>query len=450
MAMKTPTRALSALTLAALLAACAEKEVILEGERFDVRSPLEASIPLEGEPPPTDQGEPNRSVPISLGGQVALADWTHRGSNPRHLAPHSRLSAQPQLIWAAPIGEGNSRKFRISSTPVAAGGRIFTMDARSTVTATSTGGGTLWQANLTPVRDPGGEASGGGLAFGEGKLFVTSAYGELVALDPASGGILWRQRFTAPVTGAPAVSNGVVYVVARDSSAWAIEADSGRVRWQLPGIPSQDGVTGGAGPALSDRLALFPFASGQLVATLRQGGLEVWQAPVAGKRVGRAYATISDIASDPVVDGGTIFVGNSSGRMIALDAGSGDRIWEAGEGAMGSIAVGGGSVFLVNDEARLVRLDAGTGDVIWSAEMPYFTETKKDKRRKAIYAHYGPVLAGGHVVVASSDGLLRLFDPTNGALVGTAQIPGGAASGPIVVGGVLYVMGANGQLLAFR
>jgi outer membrane protein assembly factor BamB len=81
--------------------------------------------------------------------------------------------------------------------------------------------------------------------------------------------------------------------------------------------------------------------------------------------------------------------------------------------------------------------------------MPYFVD-EKVKRRKAIYAHYGPVLAGGRVMVVSSDGLLRAFDPASGALTHTAEIPGGASTQPAVVGGVLFVVGGNGQLHAFR
>ena len=46
--------------------------------------------------------------------------------------------------------------------------------------------------------------------------------------------------------------------------------------------------------------------------------------------------------------------------------------------------------------------------------------------------------------------LLRAFDPTNGSLTHTAEIPGGAAAQPAVAGGILYVVGGNGQLHAFR
>ena len=87
--------------------------------------------------------------------------------------------------------------------------------------------------------------------------------------------------------------------------------------------------------------------------------------------------------------------------------------------------------------------------MIWAVDMPYFTNDKI-KKRKGIYAHYGPVMAGGRIMVVSSDGLLRAFDPTDGTLAYTAEIPGGAAAQPAVAGGTLYVVGGNGQLHAFR
>jgi outer membrane protein assembly factor BamB len=158
---------------------------------------------------------------------------------------------------------------------------------------------------------------------------------------------------------------------------------------------------------------------------------------------------MSSITGDPVLSGALIYAGTSGGRTSAFEAETGLLRWTAREGALNPVLPVGGSVFLVNDEARLVRLNAGTGEVIWATDMPLFVD-EKVKRRRAIFAHYGPVLAGGRLAVASSDGLLRLFDPASGTLVATAEISGGAASAPILANGALYVMGTTGQLHAFR
>jgi outer membrane protein assembly factor BamB len=242
----------------------------------------------------------------------------------------------------------------------------------------------------------------------------------------------------------------VVYVTGRDGSAWAMDAADGKVVWQVIGSPGVAGFVGSAAPTIGDRAVVFPTAAGELMAVLKiGGGTKIWQKSLAGKRLGRAYALTADITGDAVLAGSVIYAGTGAGRTVAIEAASGERIWDAGEGALGPVALAGGSVFLVNDQAELVRLDAATGAVIWTQAMPYFTDDRI-KRRKGIFAHYGPVLAGGRVIVASSDGLLRVFDPTDGTLTHTAQIPGGAAAQPAVAGGVLYVLGAGGQLHAFR
>ncbi|NGM46819.1 PQQ-binding-like beta-propeller repeat protein [Rhodobacter sp. SGA-6-6] len=439
-------------TALALLAACGEREVILPGERFPVRAPLEDSIPTEDNPKPRAPAAAvaAESRPISLPAAQANADWGQRAGNARHAAPHAALSKAPVAVWSANIGAGNSRRNRISAAPVVAGGRVFAMDAGATVTALSTGGGLLWQADLTAAFDKGGGVSGGGLAADGARVFAATAYGEVVALDAKSGGVIWRQRIDAPAIGAPAIEGGRVYVSGRDGSAWALDAGTGKVVWQVFGAPGKSGWLGAAAPTVGDRVVYFPSNAGDLMAVLKPGGgTPVWHSSAAGKRLGRAYAGSFDITGDAALVGGTLYAGTGAGRTVAIDAGSGQQLWGVNEGAMGPLAVAGGSVFLVNDEARLVRLDAADGSAIWSVEMPYF-EAQKIKKRKAIVAHYGPVLAGGRLWVASSDGRLSAFSPTDGGLVYQTEIPGGAAGQPAVAGGVLYVVTTKGQVVAFR
>lgn len=445
-----------AAAVAALLTAagCAEKELILTGERFDPRADLSASVPVEGQPAPVDatNAAANRSAPVSLPAIQSGADWPQRAGNARHVPPHGALSASPQRVWSASIGAANTRRNRIVAQPVVAGGRVFAMDAVATVTALSTAGGTLWQTGLQPEFDANSALSGGGIAYGEGRLFASTGYGEVVALDPATGAIQWRQRLPSPAAGAPTVDGGRVFVVARDSTAWAIDAATGRIDWQIGATPSVSGMTGSAAPGIAGTRVLMPSGSGEVTAVEAATGTPVWQTIVAGERRGRPVARITDITGDPVVAGGTTYIGNQSGRTVAVDSDTGQRLWTATEAAYGPVLPAGNALFLINDEAQLVRLDAATGQTVWAVDMPLYLENrpKKENRRTAITAHYGPVLAGGRVVVVSSDGLLRMFNPVDGTMVGGTDIPGGAAAPPALAGGYLFVPGTNGQLHAFR
>ena len=110
----------------------------------------------------------------------------------------------------------------------------------------------------------------------------------------------------------------------------------------------------------------------------------------------------------------------------------------------------GNAVFFINDINELVRLDAATGTPVWRTALPVLEDGANPRREKRIFTHYGPVLAGGRLIVTSSDGLIRQFDPASGALLGQLALPGGAASGPVVAGQTLYVLSKDGQLHAFR
>ena len=436
--------------LTALLCACAKGELILQGDRISPRDALLGSAASGAPPLNVDTTAGAKPVAIALPGQTSAADWPQKGGNAAHLSGNAAFSGAMTRIWSASIGQGSSRKDRITADPVVAGGRIFTLDAADGVTATASNGGQLWRTDLTPAADRAGEGSGGGLAVGEGLVFATTGYGELVALDPANGAVAWRQSFDVAVGGAPTVAGGKVFVVARDGSAWAVGARDGRVAWTTPGVPAKSGVAGASSPAVSGDTVVFPFASGQLLAVQTADGAPKWQGFVAGARLGRAYSAFSDLTGDPVIAGNVLYAGSSAGRMTAVDMTTGTDIWTAHDGAMGPAVLAGGSLFLVNDEDQILRLDAATGDQIWRVDLPYFQNTRKDKKRKGIYSHLGPVLAGGRLIVASSDGLLRAFDPSSGALVGSVDLPGGAASAPVVAGGTLYVVSASGALHAFR
>ncbi|NNK78465.1 MAG: PQQ-binding-like beta-propeller repeat protein [Litoreibacter sp.] len=430
------------------LAACAEQELVLNGERFGTRDPLPGSqthSALAVEPAQASRAGAAFNMPA----QVNHQSWTHRNGTVARFLQHPALGAELTQVWSADIGAGNSRKARITTDPVVLENRIFTMDSASRVTATSVSGAKIWARDLVPSNEKSKEASGGGLAVSGSTLIAATGFGELYALDTASGATLWRQKLDAPVTSAPTVADGMVYVVSRDNRALALDLELGRIRWEVQGPPGNAVFNGGAGAIVSDRLVIFPFASGELTATLKKSGIRVWSASIVGQRRGQAYAGIPDISGDPVLAGNRIYAANQGGRAAALDVSSGERVWTANEGAYSPAWPASDSIFLISDQAELMRLDAGTGEKIWSELLPYF-KRQKLKRRQAVYAHYGPILAGGRLLVASDDGLIRSFDPATGALVATTEIRGGAASNPVVVNGTLYVVTEKGQLAAFR
>ena len=435
----------ASIVAAGLLAACADREVILPGERLGVRDVLQSADE-------TDSSTLlNQTRVANLPAQTSNAAWAQSHVSPSTRVPHVSLSASLSPVWSTSIGQGDKRRARIITDPVVAGGRVFTIDSDGRVSATSTSGEPLWSFNLAPLRDDPSQALAGGLAYNDGRLFVTSGFGTLSAVDAATGQEIWTQRLQSGATGAPTVFGGLVYVVAGDSTAWAVEEDDGRVRWQSDGLGDVGNVAGAAPPAVTNRHVVFSYGSGAVQAAFRQGGLRLWSADIVGARRGFAIALIDDITGYPVIDGNTVYAGNHSGRLVALNVNSGERIWTAQDGALNPVWPVGGSVYFISDLNELIRLDANDGSQIWSVDLPGYEPVRRPQRRRdSAFSNHGPVLAGGRLIVASSDGYIRSFDPTSGELISQTEIRGGATTRPVVADGTLYVVSKKGVLHAFR
>ena len=427
------------LSLAALTA-CGQQEEILPGEREDIRPPeAVAGINAEGERLPV----PGLALPAA----ERNADWTHVNRNAQHLPGHLALSSSPRLAWSTDIGSGSSKRARITAAPVVGGGMIFTLDAATTVTAVRPNGRVAWQTNLVPRGEGSKDTFGGGLAYDNGALVAATGFGEVLRLDPATGKILWRSALEGAVRAAPAIQDGRVVVVARGDIAYGADTETGELDWRVQGAGIGAGLLGGSSPAIRGPIAIIPYASGEVTTVLTRSGLTVWNAAVTGGRRALVRGQIDDISGDPVIDIDIVYAANQGGRLVAFDRRSGERLWTHRNGAYGPVLPVGGSLFMVSDQAQLMRIDAETGTAIWAVTLP---EWRKPRKRQNAIPHFGPLLAGGNLVVASGDGLLRFFDPVTGAARGEVNLPGGAAAQPAIANGVLYIVSTNGTLHAFQ
>jgi len=418
-----------------LLSACKGRDdSILPGERVSIRGQVQAE---------------NVSAGIALGAPVSSANWLQEGFGSAHMMPHLALSAAPVLRWSADIGRGNSDRSRITASPVLANGVVYTLDAAGNVQATATDSAAmLWRFNVTPIGEANGaEGFGGGLALDGGRLYVTTGFGELISLEAGSGAEQWRYGFDAPLRGGPTVAAGRVFVMAANDVAYAIEGARGKLSWSLAGPRGTGPVSmGGASPAVAGANVVLPFSSGRAIGATT-AGTGRWNGDVNQGRLSNVRALIGGLTGAPVIAGGQVYMGNAGGEIAALRVTNGSELWSIPAGATDSPLVIGGSVFIVSDTAQLLRIEAGSGRVLWATQLPEFT---KPTKRKGFIPHYGPVMAGGQVVVAGADGRLRFFSPESGAETYSVALPSGAASAPIVAAGVLYVVNQKGKLLAFQ
>ncbi len=412
-------------------------KVHLKGDRISVLG-LERRL----EPDPKLAASEVRLPPAT-----ANADWPQPGGNPSHAMQHLAFAGALHKAWRTGIGDGASRYGRVLSQPIVADGAVFGMDAQDVVVALDAKTGReLWENDVKPdaERD---HAFGGGLAAAKGRVFVTTGYGQVLALDAKTGRELWRQQVAAPMRGAPTVADNRVFVITVENQLDVLSAEDGHRLWTHSGIPETAGLLGAASPAVEGDIVVVPYSSGEIFALRTENGRPLWTDNLATARPLGALSTLADIRGRPVIDRGRVFALSHSGRMVAIDLRTGDRVWEQEIGGTHGAWIAGDYIYVLADDVDLLCLQRDDGRVRWAHDLPRYEDAqkKKDPVRWA-----GPVLAGDKLIVVASNGDALAVSPYTGATVGQFTLPDGVFVDPIVAGGTLYVLTDEADLIALR
>ena len=415
----------------------------------------ESRLPGERAPVLTEQGpaSPDPETvdrPIELPAARANGAWPQPGGRPDHLMGHLQLAEDLNQAWRADLGTGNGYNRRILGEPVVASGRVFALDARTTVSAYDAKTGTrAWRRNLGRESDEDSDSYfGGGVTYAKGRLYVTTGDGRVTALNADNGKTVWARQVGAPVHTGPTVHRDSVLVNTATNRTFALALDDGTQRWSHQGIQERAGFLGSGSPAARDSTSVVGYSSGQLFALLASNGRNLWSDTLASL-AGSAdpVADMADIRGMPVIGENRVYASSNANRTVAINLRRGDRVWARDIGSINTPWVAGNAVFVLSPRARVAAIFRDSGKMRWLTKIPRYTDPD-DQDGRIIW--YGPLLAGGRLVMVGSNETLLALDPASGELEGTRDIGGEPAVPPVVADGTLYIITRDGGLLALN
>lgn len=416
-----------------------EQQVPLPGKRIPVMAQAEK---IPGELASADK-------PIVLPPPRTNEQWAQPGGETNNSPGHLAFAAAAKPSWSSDAGSGSSKAGRLTASPIVVGGRVYTLDAEGVVSAFSvSGGAAAWRSPMKPDREKsggffslgaggGGGGFGGGLAADGGRLFATTGYGNVVALDPQSGKKLWEKSLGAPVRAAPTAAGDRVFVVSTEGRFYCLSAVDGNELWVVRGVPQQASLVINTSPAVEGDLVVVPYPSGDLVALKVSDGASLWSDSLARTRSTSQLASLSD-AARPVIDAGVVFAVGHGGRMIATSAKTGERLWSLNVAGTQSPAVAGDSVFVVDTGGQLLAVSRRDGKVQWTVGLPGGGTWS------------GPVLGGGQLWLVSSKGQLVGVDAATGRVGGQQSLGNGVFIAPVIAQGRMFVLTDNAKLIALN
>ena len=323
------------------------------------------------------------------------------------------------------------------------------MDTSSNVRAFDLDRGSrIWETDVKPDADDIGAGDvGGGVAYADGQVFVTNNFGEVLALDAATGAVKWRRSLAGPTRAAPTIGGGRVFAVTADNQLNTLDAKDGRIEWTHAGLSEVTGLLGAASPAFDGDIVVVPYTSGELYALRADNGRVLWSDTLAPIRRVDAISALADIRADPVIDRDRVVAIGNSGRMVAIDLRSGGRAWEDLIGGWTMPWVAGDFVFVLSSEDQIVCVTRRDGRVRWVVQLDRWQDPEK---KKDPILWVGPVLAGDKLVIANTDAKLVTISPKDGTVLSTLDTDDPVSVPPVVANGTLYVLTDAGDLLAYR
>ncbi len=316
------------------------------------------------------------------------------------------------------------------SPPVVSDGFVFVGDETGTVYAVDASSGAAdWQAEL-------GSAVSVAPAVTDRTVCVATDEGSVYGIDAKSGVIDWAEAYGTDIEVAPAATDGTVYVGAGDH-LYALDAATGEAlwdRWLATGRERYQRRTWGtvirrrvtATPAVDFTGLYFGGTPGRLYA-MTTGGDKRWDLELNGA----VRATVS-------VDEGTVYTGDDSGAVYAVDAQTGESVWAVGthEAVTAGPTVANETVYVGDAEGRLYAIDAASGTTHWQHPVGGRLETT-------------PVWNDGEVVIGSAEGIVYGLDPEEGSRNWTISLGEGVGA-PTVHDTVAYVDNEAGNLFAIN
>lgn len=374
--------------------------------------------------------------------------WTQAGGYPNHNLQNVALSETAlKKIWSTNIGKGASDKFPLTAQPVIYNGVVYTMDAKSNVTAFDTAKGKeIWKNTVRPKRED-EDLIGGGLAITAGTLFATNGFGELVAMNPDKGGIFWRTSLTAPSRAAPSVLGDKVYVLTLDNHLAAYDASTGKLLWKYEGLAESASLIYAASPAVDNDIVIAPMSSGELTALRAENGAVAWSDSLSPSLQTGGASSLPDIAALPIIDKGRIFAISYGGKFVSIDQTTGQRIWTNDIGGARSPWLSGNMIFFISSNAELVAIGRDTGTLAWVKPLSSFD---KEGLTQNSLLWNGPVMAGNRLIVTSADESLLEISPKDGSLIRKTDLGFHVAVPPVVAGETLYLVSTDGTLTSWK
>ncbi len=295
-------------------------------------------------------------------------------------------------------------------------------------------------------------------------IFIAGNDKILRGINKDSGQQIWSRTVTCGLSGGVAADSTTAYFSGQDGYMYALNTETGSERWKT-GLGYHIFTDA---CVFCDSLVLAGNSMGSIAALSRRTGELVWSDTMDGLLLGPAISESTavftsetgaagawDVAgnsiwsrgfasqpSAPSIKSDMIFIGFSTGKVLALSLQTGETLWETAlEGVRGRTvvsrpALAGESLLVAGTcDGRVFCLDSGSGELLWETELENWVSVT-------------PAVCDTIVYASCDDSRIHLLSLNTGLPVDTIETGSYSGTPPVLMGGVLYTGNSDGDFTA--
>ncbi|MCO4862481.1 outer membrane protein assembly factor BamB [Cupriavidus sp. WGlv3] len=346
---------------------------------------------------------------------------------PAELKPVSGTLAVRQA-WKADVGKSGP----YSMQPAAAGNNVYVSSNNGNVMALEGASGrVLWKAK-TDVDLTSGPGSDGSVTA------VAGEKGAVYAFD-ASGKQIWKKQVNGEVLSAPLVGNGLVVVRTTDTRVFGLDAETGERRWIYQRSQTPLNLRAAMGMVFAGDGIVMGFPGGKLGVLTPGNGVLRWESAVSYPKGVSEIERLNDVTGLPMVSGRQVCATTFQGRVACLELASGQPQWGKDFSSPAGPAQDDNALYASDEQSVVHAFDRQNGSERWK---------NADLRNRRLGA---PLALGRSVVMGDFEGYVHFLSREDGQVVARMKTDGSAiTAAPVVAGQTLVIQTRDGDVYGFQ
>lgn len=306
------------------------------------------------------------------------------------------------VLWSAPIGGGIGKHF-YRFAPAISNEKVLSADRNGNVVALDQATGRIiWKSDVGRVRV--------GVGVGQNFAFASNESGELLALNLSDGQVAWKQKMSGNAISIPVAKNNTVVVRIISGAVMAFDESTGNIKWTYSIVQPEIVLSGGASAVFVDDMVLIPTDRGQLGALELETGRVLWGKTFARPRGPNIRTNMSDVDASLIIDDGIAYVSTLNGAVSAISLKDSRTLWESKVSSFAGMGLAQDILYVTDENSQLIALSTRDGAQLWSSDV------LRGRRLTR------PVAANQAILVGDFEGFVHAIDPRSGALLGSQQV----------------------------